>query len=191
MSKNSYTTGCGWCDNILCSTHGCQKYRFPSLDAHPTSMIPRVAVPEATPHGMKADDIINIIVEEFGRRDAELATLRAEVERLKSDRWLGPYGIIPSDYAHAMDCLRAEVERLRAALERISKWVDAHPLDVFPEPDLAKVNEVLKEAGLSLGAVSASNMRHVISGVGIFARVALATKEQEINVAEWDKTRWE
>jgi hypothetical protein len=75
--------------------------------------------------------------------------------------------------------MKAEIERLRAALERIREWADAYPLDVFPEPDLAKVNEVLKEAGLSLGAVSASKMRHFISCVGIFARVALSTKEKQ------------
>lgn len=55
---------------------------------------------------------------------AEITTLRAEVERLKSDRWLGQHGLIPSDYAHAMDCLRAEVERLKAVLEQIIKFAD-------------------------------------------------------------------
>ena len=61
--------------------------------------------------------------------------------------------------------LRKENERQRKALERIDNWAKAYPLKVFPEPDFKKVAEVLKAAGLSLDAVSASNMRHVINGI--------------------------
>ena len=56
-----------------------------------------------------------------------------------------------------------QVKRLREALERLQTWAKAYPLNVFPEPDFKKVAVVLKAAGLSLDAVSASNMRHVIS----------------------------
>lgn len=66
----------------------------------------------------------------------------------------------------------ARIERLEEALHRIVQWADAYPLDVFPEPDFKKVNEVLKAAGLSLDQVSASNMRHVVNGVGDIARSA-------------------
>lgn len=72
--------------------------------------------------------------------------------------------------------LRAEVERLRGALERIDQWADAYPLEVFAEPDFAKADEVLKTAGLSLSAISASNMRHVIGGVKAITRAALEGK---------------
>lgn len=58
-------------------------------------------------------------------QDEQIATLRAEVERLKSDRWLGQHGLIPSDYAHAMDCLRAEVERLKAVLISARDFADS------------------------------------------------------------------
>ena len=54
------------------------------------------------------------------------------------------------------------VEQLETALQRIESWANAYPLKIFPEPDFKKVAEVLKAAGLSLDAVSASNMRHVI-----------------------------
>jgi hypothetical protein len=36
---------------------------------------------------------------------------------------------------------------------------------VFPEPDWAKAARVLKENGMTLDAISASNMRHVLDGV--------------------------
>ena len=66
-----------------------------------------------------------------------------------------------------------ENTRLREALERIDNWAKAYPLKVFPEPDLKKVAEVLKAAGLSLDAVSASNMRHVINQVKDITKQAL------------------
>ncbi len=73
------------------------------------------------------------------------------------------------------DCQEVDVqlEKLEAALYRIQQWADAYPLDVFPEPDFKKVHEVLTAAGLSLDRVSASNMRHVVKGVGEIARAAL------------------
>jgi len=63
--------------------------------------------------------------------------------------------------------------RRTEALEEIDSWAKAYPLEVFPEPDFKAVNEALKAAGLSLGAVSASNMRHVITRAGEIAREAL------------------
>lgn len=69
--------------------------------------------------------------------------------------------------------LERENERHETALQRIKQWADAYPLDVFPEPDFKKVNEVLKAAGLSLDQVSASNMRHVVKGVGDIASQSL------------------
>ena len=65
------------------------------------------------------------------------------------------------------------IEQLEAALERIDNWANAYPLKIFPEPDFKKVAEVLKVAGLSLDAVSASNMRHVIVGVKNIVEEAL------------------
>ena len=42
---------------------------------------------------------------------------------------------------------------------------DYDEYDVFPEPDFAKAHELLQAGGMTLDAISASNMRHVISGV--------------------------
>lgn len=48
------------------------------------------------------------------------------------------------------------------ALEKLQQWANAYPLNVFPEPDMNKAHEVLTAAGMTLDAISASNMRHVI-----------------------------
>jgi hypothetical protein len=64
-------------------------------------------------------------------------------------------------------------ERLEEALERIVSWSEAYPLDIFPEPDWSKVREMLEAGGITLDAVSASCMRHVVEGVGKIAREAL------------------
>ena len=50
-------------------------------------------------------------------------------------------------------------------LDIIRAWCDAYPLSMFPEPDFKEVHAALKEKGISLDAVSASNMRHVLNGV--------------------------
>lgn len=53
-------------------------------------------------------------------------------------------------------------------LERLQQWAEAYPVEVFPEPlrqEWQQANEVLAQAGLSMTRMSASNMRHVISGV--------------------------
>lgn len=49
------------------------------------------------------------------------------------------------------------------ALEKLHQWATAYPLEVFPEPDLKKAHELLKAGGMTLDAISASNMRHVIT----------------------------
>src|SRR5271166_6603860 len=64
-------------------------------------------------------------------------------------------------------------ERHEAALQRILDWANAYPIDVFPEPCWERAHEVLKSHGMSLAAISAHNMRHVIEGVGKIAKEAL------------------
>ena len=69
--------------------------------------------------------------------------------------------------------LESRIEELEAALERIDNWAKSYPLKAFPEPDFDKVAKVLKAAGLSLDAVSASNMRLVITQVKDIVEKAL------------------
>lgn len=64
-------------------------------------------------------------------------------------------------------------DKYEAALQRIVQWSKAYPLDIFPEPDLKKAAAVLKANGMTLDAISASCMRHVVEGVGKIAKEAL------------------
>ena len=64
-------------------------------------------------------------------------------------------------------------DRYIEALQQIVAWSEAYPLDIFPEPDWKRAGDLLRAGGISLGAISASNMRHVVEGVGKIARDAL------------------
>jgi hypothetical protein len=75
-----------------------------------------------------------------------------------------------TNYIERMD---DRIEALEAALRRIAEWSDAYPLEVFPEPDLARARVVLEAADMSLDAISASAMRHVVVGIGKIAKDAL------------------
>lgn len=66
------------------------------------------------------------------------------------------------------------IDELEEALHKIAQWSDAYPLSVFPEPDWKKVRDLLEAGGITLDSVSASNMRHVVEGVGKIAKEALA-----------------
>ena len=61
--------------------------------------------------------------------------------------------------------LAEENETLKEKFRKIKNWTKAYPLVVYPEPDMELAAKVLKENGLSLDAISASNMRHVLKGV--------------------------
>ena len=69
--------------------------------------------------------------------------------------------------------LEVENERLRKGHGDIIIWGKAYPLSVFTEPDLKKAHELLKAGGMTLDAVSASAMRHVLKGVVKIANDAL------------------
>ena len=58
-----------------------------------------------------------------------------------------------------------ELEELQDKMHKIKTWIDAYPLKIFPEPDFKKAHEVLKQHGMTLDAISASNMRHVLNGI--------------------------
>lgn len=81
--------------------------------------------------------------------------------------------------------IEKRAEKMEAALEAISAWGDAYPLNVFPEPDFKRVRDLLEAGGISLDAVSASNMRHVIEGVAKIAREGLG-EDQEVKYAKID-----
>lgn len=72
--------------------------------------------------------------------------------------------------------LQDRIDDLEQALQRIVQWSEAYPLDIFPEPDWKKANELLTAGGIRLDAISAHCMRHVVEGVGQIARDALAVE---------------
>jgi hypothetical protein len=64
-----------------------------------------------------------------------------------------------------MDKLEEQKDKAEDKLREIRNWCDAYPLQVFPEPDLALAKRLLKTGGITLDAVSASSMRHVLVGI--------------------------
>lgn len=59
--------------------------------------------------------------------------------------------------------MKERIAALEFTLEHILNWAKAYPLEVFPEPDMKKARMGLASVGITLDAVSASNMRHVIT----------------------------
>jgi len=61
--------------------------------------------------------------------------------------------------------LKAENTKLKKALNRIDTWAKAYPIESFSKPDLKKAAKVLKDSGMTLDAISADAMRHVLDGI--------------------------
>ena len=57
------------------------------------------------------------------------------------------------------------IEELENMRDKIKNWCDAYPVKIFPEPDFGKVRKVLEKNGMTLDAISASNMRYVLDGI--------------------------
>jgi len=73
--------------------------------------------------------------------------------------------------AKFIDKQNERIEILENALHALIAWSEAYPIGAFPEPDFDYVKQKLGDTLLSL--VSASNMRHVITGIKDTARKAL------------------
>jgi len=68
------------------------------------------------------------------------------------------------DNVEVQDLLQI-IQQLEDKLYKIDSWCKAYPLDIFPEPNFKKAHKILKENGMTLDAISASNMRHVLKGI--------------------------
>jgi hypothetical protein len=103
----------------------------------------------------------------------QLQQAHAEIAHMKS-AFAGQ-----QDYIENMrkELYQAHTERdaLDECLQEITQWCNAYSLTVFPEPDLKKAHELLKAGGITLDAVSASAMRHVLEGV---AKIIEATRKE-------------
>lgn len=103
------------------------------------------------------------------------ATVRGECPQLLNEDSGGNASLdLEIEAVLALPSERAEqTDRLESALLKIAQWGDAYPLSVFPEPDLKKAAEILKAGGMTLDAISASNMRHVVQSASNIAKDAL------------------
>jgi len=106
--------------------------------------------------------------------------LQACIDRLGAEKGMADMGFVSEGAGKEIAKLQAritaaeeEIERLKNLFERIRTWSKAYPLDVFLKPDLKKAHEVLKAAGMTLDAISAEAMRHVLEGVMDIASEAL------------------
>jgi hypothetical protein len=115
---------------------------------------------------------IDIAAEEIARRcspdSAASVALLCELQEAEQRGYVRGFKLGASSPDNSND-------RLRDALQQIEAWSRAYPLKVFPEPDMTRVRELLEAGGITLDAVSASNMRHVIEGVGKIASDALTS----------------
>ena len=58
------------------------------------------------------------------------------------------------------------LDELEQKLEKINNWCKAYPLDMFPEPNMKYVREILQTySTVTIDEISASNMRHVLTGI--------------------------
>lgn len=123
----------------------------------------------------RANEIHRLACEEVVRL-REATQLENKIAEMQKDL---EQGFMVGAYARLKQLQETEerAERMEAALEAISAWGDAYPLIVFPEPDFKKVRELLEAGGITLGCVSASNMRHVVEGVAKIAREGLGEKK--------------
>jgi len=74
------------------------------------------------------------------------------------------------------DELRARVVELEDTLEQIAQWAEAYPVTVFiplTSGEMQWADSVLREAGISMGAMHASWARHIVDGIGGIARTGI------------------
>ena len=91
------------------------------------------------------------------------------VEQGRSENYEMTAGVVRA----VNEACRKRDEWWREQLHDIVMWCKAYPLTVFPEPDMEKAHKLLKAGGMTLDAISASNMRHVLTGLQRIANEAL------------------
>jgi len=72
-----------------------------------------------------------------------------------------------------------KIDVLSEALRQILNWCTAYPIKAFPEPDWRKVRMLLDAGGVDIAAVTGSNMRFCLEGVGAIAMAALEAIKDE------------
>lgn len=95
------------------------------------------------------------------RIERELTAARTEIAHL--EKRANAYAAASEMWQDKEKAARAEAEANSEAIEKIRQWCKAYPVDVFTEPDWRVVKEKLGD--ILLTQVSASNMRHVVTGI--------------------------
>jgi hypothetical protein len=53
--------------------------------------------------------------------------------------------------------------KFAALVTQLKHWVSVYPLEVFPEPDMDRARKLLEAGGMTLDAISASNVRATLT----------------------------
>lgn len=80
---------------------------------------------------------------------------KCDYQRFVPDSTAPPAPVVPQGLLDALDEFSQHLEELARA----------YPLSIFPEPDLAKAHQALQAVGMTLDAISASSMRHVVTTI--------------------------
>jgi hypothetical protein len=100
-------------------------------------------------------------------REAGVAVWNRDLKKWQVDQNLKDFeALVRADEREHYDDLFAQIK----------SWSKAYPISVFPEPDFKKAHEVLKANGMTLDAISASNMKHVITQVQAMIDAAIRAR---------------
>jgi len=116
--------------------------------------------------GQMTTDEVNVgLFDELKKAQQEIETLRKwqrdMVAKMAEDHDLAGY----REMGEKLAARDEEIESLQDKLNEIKHWCAAYPLDIFPEPDFKKARELLEAGGMTIDAISASNMRHITTGI--------------------------
>lgn len=81
--------------------------------------------------------------------------------KMENKQWADEFVVLNKRY----EDLERERDALAEGFQEIIQWCNAYPLSVLPEPNLKKAHELLSAGGITLDAISASAMRHVLKGI--------------------------
>jgi hypothetical protein len=109
--------------------------------------------------------------------------IRSFKDRLTWENTCGPTDVLAvldqlTTLQAKLEAAEKDAERKADALHELTQWCDAYPVKIFPEPDFAKAHELLQAGGMTLDAISASNMRHVLDGVRKIIDAAIAASKE-------------
>ena len=116
-----------------------------------------------------ADNEIKRLTDENAALTSNRAMLNAEATRLTNtiierNKKIDLRGDNITKLLAERDAMRNKLDEWDEWSIRFKEWGNAYPLDIFPEvEDWAAVREALQKDGLTIGRVSASCMRHVIT----------------------------